>query len=412
MKLLVVSEYSQRRGSGYSTITHGLLQELERRGHQIILLAFDYDGSAHPLQASAVPTDMRRVMPQFNHVRAGFKPDAVVLAYDLSMHYTFRWMQHGEAPYIGIFPVEADPLIHPSDWTNCVDTMHAALCETRFGTKLLNDVGITARYFPVGVDAFWQPPTLADRERIRAERNLSDRFVVLTVCDNHERKNLPAHYATLSLLAGRQPEWPPLSGRTVRLPRRKAVDNAHYIVNTKAHPQTVSYNNYALMEHFGVTDRCMVLEHGSKEGLAREELRELYWAADALLLLSKAEGLGLPVLEAMACGVPVVGTKCTGIEESLALGRGFLVDPQFVHIDPFQNQHRRWADPLQAAEHLSHIARRGAGKVVERALAYTREQTWARAADVFEEALTDVKGRETAQAEAAREDRQTAANPA
>src|SRR3990172_1857362 len=132
-----------------------------------------------------------------------FRPGRVVVIFALTAHHAYRFMQNTGIPYIGIFPIEADPLVHPSDWTITIDTMDAALCESEFGTTLLRDAGIKARHFPVGIDSeFWRPPTAEERQAARLAWNLPDRFVVFTVGDNHERKNLPVHYAAVSLLAG------------------------------------------------------------------------------------------------------------------------------------------------------------------------------------------------------------------
>jgi glycosyltransferase involved in cell wall biosynthesis len=46
-----------------------------------------------------------------------------------------------------------------------------------------------------------------------------------------------------------------------------------------------------------------------------ERLVELYNAADVLLFPSWAEGFGLPVLEAMACGTPVVASDIPVLRE-------------------------------------------------------------------------------------------------
>jgi glycosyltransferase involved in cell wall biosynthesis len=57
-----------------------------------------------------------------------------------------------------------------------------------------------------------------------------------------------------------------------------------------------------------------------------EQLAELYRGALCLVFPSLYEGFGLPVLEAMACGTPVV-TSAGGATEEVAGGAAVLVDP-------------------------------------------------------------------------------------
>jgi N-acetyl-alpha-D-glucosaminyl L-malate synthase BshA len=52
--------------------------------------------------------------------------------------------------------------------------------------------------------------------------------------------------------------------------------------------------------------------------ISHDKLPELISIADLYLITSKSEGFCLGALEAMACGVPVVGTRCGGLEEILA----------------------------------------------------------------------------------------------
>jgi glycosyltransferase involved in cell wall biosynthesis len=61
----------------------------------------------------------------------------------------------------------------------------------------------------------------------------------------------------------------------------------------------------------------------------QEELAGFYAMADALLLPSLFESCGLPVLEAMAAGTPVVTADRYGTHE-LAEGAAMLVDPESV----------------------------------------------------------------------------------
>lgn len=63
--------------------------------------------------------------------------------------------------------------------------------------------------------------------------------------------------------------------------------------------------------------------------VADEDLPALYSVATVAAYVSIWEGFGLPVLEAMACGTPVVGSRVPAIEE-VAGGAARLVDPYSV----------------------------------------------------------------------------------
>jgi len=58
-----------------------------------------------------------------------------------------------------------------------------------------------------------------------------------------------------------------------------------------------------------------------------EVVRERLWASDVLLQASLSEGLPNTVLEAMACGLPVVVTDCGGLREAVDHGVEGLVCP-------------------------------------------------------------------------------------
>jgi colanic acid/amylovoran biosynthesis glycosyltransferase len=63
--------------------------------------------------------------------------------------------------------------------------------------------------------------------------------------------------------------------------------------------------------------------------LGPAEVRSRLQRADALLHASLAEGIPNTVLEAMACGLPVVATDCGGTREAVSDGReGFVVAPR------------------------------------------------------------------------------------
>ncbi len=75
------------------------------------------------------------------------------------------------------------------------------------------------------------------------------------------------------------------------------------------------------IERLGIRDSVVFL------GQVRREMLPAYLrGAKVKVLSSEQEGLGIAVMEAMACGVPVVSTRCGGPEEIVAHGEaGFLV---------------------------------------------------------------------------------------
>ena len=68
--------------------------------------------------------------------------------------------------------------------------------------------------------------------------------------------------------------------------------------------------------------------------ISRSKLREVYSQASVFALASVEEGLALVQAEAMACGLPVIGTSNTGAEDLLTDGvEGFIVpirDPEAI----------------------------------------------------------------------------------
>jgi glycosyltransferase involved in cell wall biosynthesis len=99
-----------------------------------------------------------------------------------------------------------------------------------------------------------------------------------------------------------------------------------------------------------------------------EELAALMRGARCLVYPSLYEGFGIPVLEAMACGIPVV-TSRGGATEEVAGGAAILVDPH---------------DPASIAAGMEEAGRRR-DSLVEIGRARASMFTWRRAADLVED---------------------------
>ena len=141
---------------------------------------------------------------------------------------------------------------------------------------------------PGGVSARFRPEV--DHGRVRAKLGLS-RPYVLTVATADRRKNLEA----LSVAATR------LASEGIDLVW--AGDSRPYFSGTTAAPN---------MRSLGYVDEA--------------DLPGLYAGARAFVLPSRYEGFGLPCLEAMACGVPVLAADRAALPETCG-SAAVLVDP-------------------------------------------------------------------------------------
>ena len=61
-----------------------------------------------------------------------------------------------------------------------------------------------------------------------------------------------------------------------------------------------------------------------RSGLTDEQLREAYWSADVLFLPLIDATANNAVLEAMACGLPVISSDVGGVKEALGDDAGIL----------------------------------------------------------------------------------------
>lgn len=107
--------------------------------------------------------------------------------------------------------------------------------------------------------------------------------------------------------------------------------------------------------------------------IADADLPAVYGGAAALVLPSLEEGFGLPALEAMACGAPVIASRSGALPEVVG-DAGVLVDPE--HVDALT---AALARVLGRDEARVALARRGR----ERAATFTAERTAGRVIEVL-----------------------------
>lgn len=332
MKILWLSDFDLR-GSGYLNISAPVCDGLSRRGHDVKVVGLGYKGQEHNWNFSLFPAhNIASGLETADLLYRVWKFDVMVVALDLTIHeQLFRVAPSLPFPYVGVFPVEAGPLC--LSWAAMIMKMSGRLIISRFGIREAEKVGVHADYLQVGIDTnAWRPPTQDERESIREAFGLNkDDFIILTVADNQERKNLAAGMDIVRAFIGNK-------------------QNIRHIIVTRE-DSLLGWKLREYAQEIGLHRHLLIFERG----MPFRALWSLYALSDAFLLPSKAEGLGLPLLEAMATGVTPVGTNCTAIAELLKDRRGFLVDYEYVHRDPFGNSFRYWIDKKVAANTLEQI---------------------------------------------------------
>ena len=126
-----------------------------------------------------------------------------------------------------------------------------------------------------------------------------------------------------------------------------------------------------LAEELGIAEAVRWLDE-----VREEDLPLFYNAADVFAFPSLSEGFGLPVLEALACGTPVVARRTSSLPE-LAEGAATLLDP---------------GTPEQFAAAIAAMlggTRPDAEALVRHAAAFTWERTIAGVRQVYAEVVSE-----------------------
>lgn len=370
MTIIYVSDFDLG-GSGYMNIGVALCNELAQNGYDVIALGLGYNGGEHPYQFKIVPTQMSQIAPMVNSLRPAVDIKAVIVALDIPLQEALlkQFNAPGDIPYIGLFPLESGPLCQT--WAMNLFRMNERLVMSEFAVKELQAAGVNSTFIPIGFDMdSWRPAQPEERQMLRGGLGVEDStFVVLTVADNQERKNLSR---SLEIFADFAKD-------------RNAI---YWLVTRPDSPVGWKIEDYAAQ--LGILDKVMIWQRG----MPFKELWALYAAADAFLLTSKAEGLAMPVLEAMSCRLPVVGTRCAAIEEHLQDERGLLIDYDYVMVDPWGNSDRFLASRQDGVYKLKLLASgmTAADKIdmLDRAQEYIKVRTWERAGQVLIDTIKKV----------------------
>ncbi len=206
-------------------------------------------------------------------------------------------------------------------------------CTRRDLTRRLNIPEERIEVVPLGIDPGARPPG-SPEEKLRARARFAipeGPATLLHVGQNVPYKNIDGLLAVLKVLAGR--------GQPVQLVR----------AGPRLQPK-----QRAFLKEAGLSSRLHDLGP-----LPKEELLKLYHAADLLLYPSWYEGLGLPPLEAMASGTPVIVSNRGALPETVG-DAALIEDPD--HPDRFADAVLRLLQDGSLREQLREKGYRQAAK--------------------------------------------------
>jgi glycosyltransferase involved in cell wall biosynthesis len=327
--------------SGFGTVTHAIFERLVRDyGHDVHVLAVGWRGDHvdTPLKLY-LPTqvDPFDIQGQSRYVDlvAKIMPDLIFFVNDPPVILNgltnnksdpegalWRGITMGDIEYkppiLAYLPI--DGYDSPKSW-DLLTPRVTRIAMTHFGQLAMPEAPVIWH----GVDhEVFKPQDKKDAKKALGFD--PKRFLVLRVDKNSFRKNYPDTWRALRPLMSKYTD---IDAHFHCLPRTSdGYDMMGFMWNDEGIRDRVSFS--PSLTGFS--------------GWSVEHLATLYAAADVLVSTSWGEGFGLTLLEAMACGTPVIAQDCSAITEVVGDG-GILIAPE-----------RRIATPMGQDQVLPNVA--------------------------------------------------------
>lgn len=197
---------------------------------------------------------------------------------------------------------------------------------SRFGEAMMKQRGLQPLYVPHGIDTTVFKPQPENKAEIRAELGIpEDAFLIGMVAANQgnpsfARKAFPQAFQAFA---------------------RFAADHKDAWLYAHTQPRPTRGDNGINLEILAVATGCPAdrlrfpPEKALQLGMTNQVVANIYAAFDVLLNPSMGEGFGIPIIEAQACGVPVIASDHSAMTELTHAGTLVSGDP--------------WWDALQTA---------------------------------------------------------------
>ena len=330
----------------------------------------------------------------------GWKPDGVIVVADpraMWLRLTADGGAIGEAnlaniPVLDYVPIEGSGL--PGDWAPIwKHTTPVAMSE--FGQGQLQELlgrpialaphGVSDGFYPVshGRPGYWRGKAITSRDSAKAAVGLAGRTVILRADRYIFRKNYPAWFRVLRPVLAAHPEAIAIA-HTVPFDDTGQGNIWQLISREPGATQAgISASGDAVWEHpqFRITGW-----HDSFRGLDDAGLNVLYNAADLMVSPTMAEGFGLTLAEAQACGVPVIATDYSAVSEVAAAG--VLIPPTGTITNAYAHEWALVDEPAMTAAVERLISKPALRRSIgEAGRHHVARYSWATACDQFDTLL-------------------------
>lgn len=371
MKYIFLTNFTLS-GAGYTTIVKNIALGLVENGHEVMVLGIGYGKEAHDLPFKLVPMEFSWAYQALLNLPDDWGADRVIVALDvpqlhnLASHFIAEGEQHRLWLLEAIFPVESHPIL--LRWADSLGNYRNRFVISEYGVEQCKAAGLNAHFLPMGCSVGTQPKSKENpRKLLQWPEN---KTIFLTISDNHERKALPIAMQAFA-----------------RLP-----DDAVYYLVTDP-DEKLGWDLLELASEYKIRDRFYIVDYGVSSGI----LSMMYWAADALVVPSLAEGACLPVYEAAAHGLPVIGGHWTGLSDVAEEPWYMSVGYDFEFRFPWGNVKRWYASVGDVeARMLEVIKRKDYTARAKAAIEFARDHPWSKAVEVMESTYEPVSEKQQA----------------
>jgi len=228
------------------------------------------------------------------------QPDKFIILLDTFMLFQSGFMNQDTSPAKTFFWFPSDGGGGmPKDCENILKKVDCPVAMAKFGQKQVKDYyNLDVKHIPHGIETDRYYPLPADQKtELKVKYGLQGKYVIGVVARNQPRKNLDRTIKAMKLIAEKIPE---------------AVLFLHMDPND---PAGQLFNLPSLIKKYNLENRVVFSGMQAFKGFPWTQMNEIYNVMDCFLLTTSGEGFGIPLIEAMACKIPVVATDYTTTPE-------------------------------------------------------------------------------------------------